>query len=535
MAHEPCPSFTTSLPEDSSEGTYSEGPTPRGRWLNRDELERNSRQIQFDFTALCDRAIRVCPGATKVVGYEKREGGFNRVFIFAMDNGSCVVARLPTSIAGAPKLTTNSEVATMTYLKTKLSLPIPKILDWNDDQSNPIGAEYIIQEHVMGVQLHQMWPKMNSEQHMLCTKTLSLAIKKMASLDFPAYGSLYFSDAPIDPNKKVPFEQGFCIGPNCSPVFWNRNPGELELYGGPSPNCGPWKDLTSYYLGLIETGFSRLPKEPVTHELLPHQGSVEDHIRLLKISEEMMQRLVEDKRIQDAATPTLLHPDFHMRNIFVSAEEQTLITGIIDWQSTSIEPAFIYANETPDFAALPEEPGEDTFKSGRSEEKPPGCKERELKDASICYQTYDVCMKGLAPKLRPARLLDPSLFRLFQYCHTTWRDSAAALRQELIELSARWTKLGLQGACPFSPTEKEVKEHARDYEDFETFQKLKLWLKHSLHTNSDGLVPNDKWDAARDAHRAAYDQWMQTARESESRGEGLTVAKADKLWPFDAR
>lgn len=34
-----------------------------------------------------------------------------------MDNGSCVVARLPTSIAGAPKLTTNSEVATMTYCK----------------------------------------------------------------------------------------------------------------------------------------------------------------------------------------------------------------------------------------------------------------------------------------------------------------------------------------------------------------------------------------------------------------------------------
>jgi hypothetical protein len=26
-----------------------------GRWLNRDELERNSRHIVFDFSALCDR------------------------------------------------------------------------------------------------------------------------------------------------------------------------------------------------------------------------------------------------------------------------------------------------------------------------------------------------------------------------------------------------------------------------------------------------------------------------------------------------
>lgn len=92
----------------------------------------------------------------------------------------------------------------------------------------------------MGVQLHQMWPKMNSQQHMLCTKALSLTIKQMAPMDFPAYGSLYFSDAPMDSNTKVPFEKGFCIGPSCSPLFWNRNPGELELSGGPSPNCGPY-------------------------------------------------------------------------------------------------------------------------------------------------------------------------------------------------------------------------------------------------------------------------------------------------------
>ena len=124
-------------------------------------------------------------------------------------------------------------------MQSKLSLPIPKVLDWNDDPLNPIGTEYIIQEHVVGVQLHQIWPEMNSEQHMLSTKALSLMMKKMASLDFPAYGSLYFSNAPLDSHMKITLEEGYCIGPHCSPVFWNCNPGELELYGGPSPNCGP--------------------------------------------------------------------------------------------------------------------------------------------------------------------------------------------------------------------------------------------------------------------------------------------------------
>ncbi|GKZ78096.1 hypothetical protein AnigIFM56816_001480 [Aspergillus niger] len=400
-----------------------------------------------------------------------------------MDTSFRVVARLPTSIAGPPRLTTNSEVATMAYLRSKFSLPIPKVLDWSDDPANAIGTEYIIQEHVEGVNLHQTWPNMNSEQHMLCTKALSMVIKQMASLDFPAYGSLYFSNVPLEAHLQIPFEQGFCIGPHCSPIFWNRNPGELELYGGPSPNCGPF-----------------------------------------------MQRLIQDKRIQDAATPALSHPDYHKRNIYVSPEDPTIITGLIDWQSTSIEPAFIYANETPDFATPPH----------LDDEQPTTpitiTTARERKDASICYQTYNVALVGLVPKLRPARLLDPTLFRLFHYTHLTWTGSAAAIRQDLIELSDRWAELGLQGTCPYSLTDEERERHAREYEDFEAVQGLKLWLKDVLNTESDGWIPNDVWDAARDAHRAAYEEWIQTAREFENRGEeGMTVERAERLWPFDAR
>lgn len=165
------------------------------------------------------------------------------------------------------------------------------------------------------------------------------------------------------------------------------------------------------------------------------------------------------------------------KGISVSAEEPTIMTGALDWQSTSIEPAFIYANETPDFASLPEGTERSTFEKVQDKHKVPGLNEQGRKDALICYQAYDVCMKGLAPKLRPARLLDPTLFRLFHYCHTTWRDSAMAIRQELIELSAHWAELGLQGSCPVSLTEEELKEHARDYEDFETFKDLNYGLE----------------------------------------------------------
>lgn len=90
-----------------------------GRWLRHDKLERDSRYIGFDFDALRKRVIDLCPGAVSIASCEKKEGGYNRIFIFTCDNTRRVVARLPTPVAGPPRLTTNSEVATITFRKFK--------------------------------------------------------------------------------------------------------------------------------------------------------------------------------------------------------------------------------------------------------------------------------------------------------------------------------------------------------------------------------------------------------------------------------
>ena len=95
-----------------------------GRWLRSDELERESRFIGFDFDALCRRVIELCPDVSFITSYDKKEGGFNRVFIFHTDNAKRIVAKLPFALAGPSRLTTNSEVATIkyrTFYPTKMS------------------------------------------------------------------------------------------------------------------------------------------------------------------------------------------------------------------------------------------------------------------------------------------------------------------------------------------------------------------------------------------------------------------------------
>ncbi|WEW59407.1 hypothetical protein PRK78_004879 [Emydomyces testavorans] len=514
-----------------------------GRFLHQDTLQRKSRYIEFNFDQLCRIAIEQCEDASGIARYERKEGGYNRVFILTMNTGKRVVARIPTRVAGPSCLITNSEVATVTYcmfesklppvkVKTKLSLPVPQILAWSDDPDNPTGTAYIIQEHVEGVQLHEKWPDLNSKEHMLCTKALSLKIRDMANLDFPAFGNIYFADVPIDPKLKIPLQDGFCIGPYCSPLFWNCGPGEPELYGPPSTNLGPWTTLSDYVAGLIDVALARLPAEhDSTKDRLPFRGSIKDHKYLLQKCHETMQKLTEDERFQAAAIPALVHADYNKRNIYVSPDDPTVQTGLIDWQLTCVEPAFIYSLTTPDFASLPVvDPSEEGEAQQKSDDE-----KRLLKDLSICYQTYDVIMQLKTPKLRPARLLDSSLFRPFQYCYTTWRDGIPAIRQELLDLKALWVELKLRGECPYSPSKEELATHTQQFEDFETMQKLKTWLKIQMQTTSDGWVPNEVWDAAKEANRAAYDEWMQTARESEACGEDMTAEKADRLWPFDAR
>lgn len=93
----------------------------------------------------------------------------------------------------------------------------------------------------------------------------------------------------------------------------------------------------------------------------------------------------------------------------------------------------------------------------------------------------------------------------------------------------------MQGTCLYTLYEKEVAQHIQGYEHLETVQKLKMWLQDSLHTDFGGWVPNEVWDAAKEAHRTAYNEWIESAWKAEANGEGLTVEEADRLWPFNSR
>lgn len=221
-----------------------------------------------------------------------------------------------------------------------------------------------------------------------------------------------------------------------------------------------------------------------------------------------------------------------MRNIYVSADDPTKITAVIDWQSMSIDPVFWHATEQPDFTLGPPGTeymlqGEDGLVTYTEEER-----KKMLHDISICRQTFEVVMQGYVPTFHRARTTDERLLRLIRYCATSWRHGVTSLAAELIDLYHQWNEVGLPGPCPYQPTTAELEEHKARFEDFETYQKLRIFLMQLANSNSEGWIPSDAWDETQAALKVAFDDWMSTVAGPDAE-DGLTEDKARALWPYD--
>jgi Ser/Thr protein kinase RdoA (MazF antagonist) len=255
-----------------------------------------------------------------------------------------------------------------------------------------------------------------------------------------------------------------------------------------------------------------------------YQGSIETHKKLLNYGRAMLKELAKSSRIQNTASPVMFHPDLHKRNIFVSEEDPTVVSAIIDWQSTSIEPTFWYADAIPDFAQPISDPADEDKIEPKSE---------------ACAKAYDYCIQFLAPKLSAARSTDEAYLRLFRYCYRTWEDGAVAFHEELIQTSQQWTELGFALLSPFPlPCPDDIAVHQKEYKRFEAAQQLRHSLSSLLNTASDGWVPPEDWEGTESAHREVFEGMLQEVLGNEQPDDDEPIRGENDLreiWPFDLK
>jgi hypothetical protein len=125
-----------------------------------------------------------------------------------------------SDIVSTEKLTLCSRLMAST-VNTHTQVPVPKVLAWNSDPSNPVGVEYIIMEKAPGVQLFKAWDDMSDADQFHFVLKLTELEGQIAKIRFPANGSLYLresmgnSDAFVNLDSEIDPSGQFCIGPSC--------------------------------------------------------------------------------------------------------------------------------------------------------------------------------------------------------------------------------------------------------------------------------------------------------------------------------
>ncbi|CAN9147029.1 unnamed protein product [Alternaria alternata] len=513
--------------------------TDTGKFITREELFRytngsflanekeaaNRRYVKFDVDQLCAVAATTNGKHSPVCAIEKMEGGFSKALLLRKEDGTEVVAKIPCTIAGPPKYTTASEVAILHYL--------PKVLAWNEDASNPVGAEYIIMTKAPGVQLFKVWGDMDELDRIQVVRQLAEFEGEMTDIRFPASGSLYLRhsmaaddtcmalDLDMDPEKE------FCIGPSCN-RGWHT---AAEIAN--SRHQGPWQTLSSFGTALVERELARLEKSLSASTSGAQRGSFEEHVAVLDMTKKVMSRLNERTLIGKVSEPVLWHTDLHMGNVYVAEGKPAQILSIIDWQSILVSPLFLQAR-FPDFVTV----GED-YPLGTKEipKLPPDFDELNVEDKKIAEQRLkdNITAKGYelstgSKNIRGWKALQIPLFlrELFIRCAEASEEGVIPLRACLIEYAANWKEIGFEGECPISFSEEDLQKHEQQFEEYRNYHKVHELARNVLGTDFEGWIsPYVDFEMKQQQNTALLEELVRKSSQ-----HGMSPERMREIWPY---
>ncbi|KAG1763292.1 hypothetical protein EDD22DRAFT_887499 [Suillus occidentalis] len=94
-----------------------------------------------------------------------------------------------------PRLKTESEVATMHYLRQRTSIPVPDVYHYDPNPYNRLGGEYILMSKAKGVPLSRVYHTLSNEQLKSLFANLAAIIVPLFAQRFSHIGSLYLEGA----------------------------------------------------------------------------------------------------------------------------------------------------------------------------------------------------------------------------------------------------------------------------------------------------------------------------------------------------
>ncbi|KAK2734458.1 hypothetical protein FQN57_001693 [Myotisia sp. PD_48] len=493
-----------------------------GRFLVNEKYELAKRYVKFDVDGLCKVVSSLPTISSPVSRIDKMEGGFNKALLLTMDNGMELIAKLPCPNAGPLRYNTESEVAVLEFVRSSTSIPAPKVLAWNSDPKNPVGAEYIIQEKAAGKQLFDVWGEMNEPTKFKLIRNLCQLEAELAKIKLPAFGNLYFRgrnpgsaqalDASIDPESK------FCVGPGFDEMWPGAYFGDANASAS---YAGPWDQLSDLGISLVKRGIWQVNNSVTVVARGPHHGSTQEHIKMLEHAMKIIPIVSATPLLQRHSNPVLWHTDLYLGNIFVDDEDPTKILSFIDWQYTTVLPLFSQVR-WPSFLSPPE-----GYQLGMIKpELPPNFEDMDADEKAFALAEKDEATRTKCYEAALAKFNSPSLFAmnqigdtirdLFVRCDKTYKEGIIPLRDSLIKITENWSKLGLSGECPVSFSREEIAVHQEEMSRYRDWLQLRGYVQQLLYSDDEGWIPPQlDFEEMMVKHKELYEFYLEKEELSE--------------------
>lgn len=267
------------------------------------------------------------------------------------------------------------------------------------------------------------------------------------------------------------------------------------------------------------------------HQVMAHLDSIEEQSRLLETTITVMKMLDSHPRLVESAQPTLWHTDLHMGNIFVSPDDNTQITSLIDVQCQSILPLFLQA-QWPVFLQPPREyirgfvqPSlPDDFESLDEDGKAVAMQEWAQSKVAKAYEVS----KFIEDRAAYNAMDVPRVFReLFIRAGEVSEAGAVPLRECLIDIFQNWSDLRFPGQCPYSFSHEEISNHERQFAQYREWNEVRQLAQECLDTDAEGwIAPQLDFAEKRRQNRELLSMYIEQVAGEKSPEE------ARRIWPF---
>lgn len=240
--------------------------------------------------------------------------------MLSRSNKDCVELILRISGHHLPRIKTVNEVATMTWLQQNTQLPVAKVIRYDASTNNPLGHEFTLLQRLPGVAVSEIYDRLPPQLLDSLINQLVDIIQQMHAASWDGVSGLQFGhDGNVVP------------GPIVEETFWQQP--DVVKYWPESESVqslnitGPYECYTDYIAAMV-----RVYQHAI--RLHPSLADMRDMLPRLDLFVDILSEFPELNKTRYF----LAHKDLHFANIMCD-EASGLITGILDWEFSSIVPA----------------------------------------------------------------------------------------------------------------------------------------------------------------------------------------------------